>query len=94
MLCVTGFHLHECQNFLGGGGGFSLRSADAFPVVASLPPLFFGGREATTGNASALRRLGRFGRNREKYFSRRPPLTDIIPDARPRDTFKNPDGRH
>ena len=33
---------------------FSLRSADAFPVVASL---FFGGREATTGNASALRRL-------------------------------------
>ena len=30
----------------------SLRSADAFPVVASL-----GGREATTGNASALRRL-------------------------------------
>ena len=29
----------------------SLRSADAFPVVA------FGGREATTGNASALRRL-------------------------------------
>ena len=29
----------------------SLRTADAFPVVASLPPqtLFFGGREATTG---------------------------------------------
>ena len=37
----------------------SLRTADAFPVVASLPPknLFFGGREATTGNASAVRRL-------------------------------------
>ena len=38
-----------------------MRSADAFPVVASLPPknsvLFFGEREATTGNASALRRL-------------------------------------
>ena len=32
----------------------SLRTADAFPVVASLP---FGGREATTGNASAVRRL-------------------------------------
>ena len=31
----------------------SLRTADAFPVVASL----FGGREATTGNASAVRRL-------------------------------------
>ena len=59
---------------------YSLRTADAFPVVASLPPkiaskqkvlrhgnrfaardsqtLFFGGREATTGNASAARRLG------------------------------------
>ena len=35
----------------------SLRTADAFPVVASLPPLLFGGREATTGNASAVRRL-------------------------------------
>ena len=38
----------------------SLRSADVFPVVASLPslpPLFFGGREATTGNTSVLRRL-------------------------------------
>ena len=34
--------------------GDSLRSADAFPVVASLR-----GREATTGNASALRRLTR-----------------------------------
>ena len=33
----------------------SLRSADVFPVVASLPPE--GGREATTGNTFALRRL-------------------------------------
>ena len=36
-----------------------LRTADAFPVVPSLPPkiatLFFGGREVTTGNASAVR---------------------------------------
>ena len=38
--------------------GHSLRSADAFPVVASLPPK---NREATTGNASALRRLIRPG---------------------------------
>ena len=68
MLCVTGFHLHECQNFLGGGDGFSLRSADAFPVVASLPPLFFGGREATTGNASALRRLGGLGGSGKNIF--------------------------
>ena len=37
----------------------SLRTADAFLVVASLPSLFFGGREATTGNASAVRRLVR-----------------------------------
>ena len=39
----------------------NLRTADAFPVVASLPPKkkkIFGGREATTGNASAVRRLG------------------------------------
>ena len=35
----------------------SLQTADAFPVVASLPSLFFGGREATTGNASAVCRL-------------------------------------
>ena len=35
----------------------SLRTSDAFPVIASLPPLFFGGREAMTGNASAVRRL-------------------------------------
>ena len=37
----------------------SLRTADAFTVVASLPPKnIFGGRGATTGNASAVRRLG------------------------------------
>ena len=37
---------------------FSLRSADVSPVVAFLPPkIVFGGREATTGNTSALRRL-------------------------------------
>ena len=35
----------------------SLQTAGAFPVVASLPSLFFGGREGTTGNASAVRRL-------------------------------------
>ena len=35
----------------------SLRTADAFPVVASLLPKI-GGREATTGNASAVHRLG------------------------------------
>ena len=40
----------------------SLRTANAFPVVASLPPKnsYFnleGEREATTGNASAVRRL-------------------------------------
>ena len=36
----------------------SLRTADVFPLVAFLPPkLFFGGREATTGNTSAVRRL-------------------------------------
>ena len=40
-----------------------MRTADALPVVASLPPknstLFFGGTEATTGNASAVRRLSK-----------------------------------
>ena len=35
----------------------SPRTAEKFPVVASLPPKFFGGREATAGNASAVRRL-------------------------------------
>ena len=36
----------------------SLRSPDVFLVVASLPPkMVFGGREATIGNTSALRRL-------------------------------------
>ena len=39
----------------------SLRSADAFLVVASP----FGGREATTGNASALRRLRDEGRRKK-----------------------------
>ena len=35
-----------------------MRTADAFPVVASLPPKKNKGeREATTGNASAFRRL-------------------------------------
>ena len=38
----------------------SLRTADIFPVVASLSQkIFFGGREATTGNTSAVRRLAR-----------------------------------
>ena len=36
----------------------SLRTAKAFPVVASLLPKNSGGREATTGSASAVRRLG------------------------------------
>ena len=45
----------------------SLRTADAFSVVASLPPQkkkkkkkrkIFEGREATTGNEPAVRRLG------------------------------------
>ena len=48
-------------------GVHSLRTVDVFTVVASLPSkdkiilkikLFFGGREATTGNKSAVRRLG------------------------------------
>ena len=39
--------------------GSILRTADAFPVVPFLPPKNSGGREATTGNASAVRRLGR-----------------------------------
>ena len=48
-------------NFAGMPGLNSLWTTDAFPVVASLPPknsYFSGGREATTGNASAVRRLG------------------------------------
>ena len=36
----------------------SLRTADVFPVVASL-----GGRDATTGNTSAVRRLGVLGKS-------------------------------
>ena len=38
----------------------SLRTADAFPVVASLPPKNSEGREATTRNASAVRRLSTY----------------------------------
>ena len=41
--------LHKCQRFV---PVVSLRTADAFLCL-----LFFGGREATTGNASAVRRL-------------------------------------
>ena len=37
---------------------------------------------------------GRFGRKREKYFSRPPPTRAIMIDARPLDTFENQDGRH
>ena len=40
----------------------TLRTTDAFPVVTSLPP--FGGREATTGTESAVRRLVEGGPNR------------------------------
>ena len=36
---------------------FSPQTADVLLVVASLPPLFFGGREATTENTSPVRRL-------------------------------------
>ena len=35
----------------------SLRTADAFPVVASLPRKNSEAREVTTGNVSAVRRL-------------------------------------
>ena len=42
----------DCQMELFWG---SLRTADVFPVVASLPPKIW--REATTGNTSAVRRL-------------------------------------
>ena len=42
----------------------NLRTADAFLVVASIPPkkiyIFLWGREATSGNASAVRRLWLF----------------------------------
>ena len=44
----------HCFSTVWGQGNTSLRTADAFPVVASL----FRG-EATTGNASAVRRLGK-----------------------------------
>ena len=39
-------------------GWHSLRTADVFPVVASLPPKNNAGREAMTGNTSAVHRLG------------------------------------
>ena len=48
----TEFFLSSIRNWV----SYSLWTADAFPVVASLPPK---GREATTGNASAVRRLGK-----------------------------------
>ena len=35
----------------------SLRTADVFPVVPKSSEEFFGGREATTGNTSAVPRL-------------------------------------
>ena len=47
-----GFRCLRCQVIC------SLRSADVFPVVDSLPPKNNGGRESTTGNTSALRWLG------------------------------------
>jgi len=36
----------------------SLRTADAFPVVASLPPIFRKERSDERNDASAVRRLG------------------------------------
>ena len=42
---------------------YSLRTADAFPVVASLPPK----KEATTGNAFAVRRLCDITRGLEQF---------------------------
>ena len=48
----------------------SLRTADVFLVVASLPPkVFFGGREATTGNTSAVRRLPAAKSEEKRVFS-------------------------
>ena len=51
-------YLFSCQlsSYL---ASFSLRTADAIPVVASFPPKnsVCGGSEATTGNAPAVRRL-------------------------------------
>ena len=44
------------SKYRGNSVSASLRTADAFPVVTSLPPKT-GGREATTGNRSAVRRL-------------------------------------
>ena len=37
-----------------------LRTADAFPVIASLALEFFGGRETMIGNASAVCRLHKY----------------------------------
>ena len=37
-----------------------LRTADAFPVIASLALELFGGREATIGNVSAVCRLHKY----------------------------------
>ena len=51
------FHTVSVRKMIGRLINHSLRTADAFPVVA----LFFGGREATTGNASAVRRLDQPG---------------------------------
>ena len=50
-LSHTGVNLGQPRACLHGGGGpLACEAPDAFPVVASL--LFFGRREATTGNAS------------------------------------------
>ena len=65
------FHLRQPRSRSGASlfslFDLSLRTADAFPVVASLPPKnslrtadafpVVGWREATTGNASTIRRL-------------------------------------
>ena len=57
-------------------GAHSLRTTDVFTVVASLPPkdkiilkikLFFGGREATTVDTFAVRRLARVHTNYYRY---------------------------
>ena len=56
---------------------YSLRSADVFPVVASLPPkTIFGGRDATTGNTSALLRL-RKGRQARNFTISVPKILDL-----------------
>ena len=55
-------HVNHLITEITTGTVISLRSADVFPVVAFSPSenfrkFIFGGREATTGNTSALRRL-------------------------------------